>query len=285
MTGGVKPPLQKIPSKEVFSDLQALRNCRIHTVCQEAHCPNLGSCLAEKKLTFLILGDTCTRNCAFCAVKKSHLKKLVLDLDEPLRVAQAVKRFRIKYAVITSVTRDDLEDSGAQNFARTIEAIRELDAAVKVEVLIPDLQGKRKNLEIILGAYPQVLAHNLETVARLYPDLRPQADYRLSLKLLKIAKEICPQAQTKSSLMLGLGEKEAEVISALKDLRESSCDFVTLGQYLPPSPGHYPAKESISAGQFAYYRDMALALGFKASLTGPLVRSSYKAEELYNNDK
>ncbi|MDD4899735.1 MAG: lipoyl synthase [Candidatus Omnitrophica bacterium] len=281
MKSGVKPPLQKIPGREVFSDLQALRSCRVHTVCQEAHCPNLGSCFAEKKLTFLILGDTCTRNCTFCAVKKTRLKKLVFDLDEPLRVARAVKKFRLKYAVITSVTRDDLEDGGAQNFARTIEAIHEADATVQTEVLIPDLQGKKSSLEIILRAHPQVLAHNLETVSRLYPVLRPQADYRLSLTLLEMAKEILPQVQTKSSLMLGLGEKEAEVISALKDLRENACDFLTLGQYLSPSPDHYPVKESISAGQFAYYRDMALVLGFKACLAGPSVRSSYKAEELY----
>ncbi|MDD2751692.1 MAG: lipoyl synthase, partial [Candidatus Omnitrophica bacterium] len=233
----MKLPLQKIPDAKALSDLRKIYGMGLHTVCQEAKCPNLGTCFAERKLTFLILGDTCTRGCAFCAVKKSGVKKMLpLDYDEPVRIAQAVKALGLKYAVITSVTRDDLNDGGAQIYARVIELIHALEDRIKVEVLIPDLQGDKASLEIILNTRPEVLAHNLETVPRLYPDLRPQADYYLSLELLRRSKEISGFTKTKSSLMLGLGEKEAEVIAAIKDLRENHCDFLTLGQYLSPSP-------------------------------------------------
>lgn len=279
----MKLPLQKIPEKKVLQDLRNFRLQGIHTVCQEARCPNLGSCFSEKKLTFLILGDTCTRKCTFCAVKRAKQEKLPLDQAEPYRIAQVVKDLGLKFVVLTSVTRDDLVDGGARIFAEIIELIHALKEGVKTEVLIPDFRGRRKSLEIVLGAQPEVVAHNLETVPRLYGDLRPLADYSLSLALLGNIKEISPLTKTKSSLMLGLGEKEAEVISVMKDLRKTHCDFLTLGQYLAPSAAHYPVKEFIALDQFDYYRSIALSLGFGAVLSGPKVRSSYKAEELYGS--
>ncbi|MDD5595007.1 MAG: lipoyl synthase [Candidatus Omnitrophica bacterium] len=279
----MKLPLQKIPEKKVLQDLRNFRLQGIHTVCQEAKCPNLGSCFLENKLAFLILGDICTRNCSFCAVKRAKQEKLPLDQTEPVRIAQAVKNLGLKFVVLTSVTRDDLADGGAANFALTIELIHALGPGIKVEVLIPDFQGKRESLEVVLGAQPEVVAHNLETVPRLYGDLRPMASYALSLELLGKIKEISPITKTKSSLMLGLGEKEEEVINVMKDLRKNHCDFLTLGQYLAPSISHYPVKEFIALDQFDYYRSIGLSLGFRAVLSAPLVRSSYKAEELYGS--
>lgn len=263
--------------------MQLLSEYGINTVCQQARCPNLQQCFLGGKLTFLILGDTCTRDCRFCAVKKS---KAGADLaeDEPGRIAELVKLLALKFVVITSVTRDDLLDGGAGQFAETIKTIQALDSGVKVEVLIPDFKGKPHSLETVLAARPDVLAHNIETVERIYPQIRPQADYRFSLGVLSRAGEIDKSVITKSSLMLGIGEKEIELIQAMQDLRRAQCDILTLGQYLAPSKRHYPVKEFISPRQFARYRSIGLGLGFRSVSSGPLVRSSYQAEQVYAED-
>jgi lipoic acid synthetase len=273
---------QEIPEPEALNFAEALSDLDLHTVCQEAKCPNLGYCFKRRKVTFMILGDTCTRNCSFCAVgKPDNKKRLTLDLDEPLRIAEAVKRLGLNYVVITSVTRDDLEDQGAGFFAKGIELIHAINQQIKVEVLIPDFQGRIACLKAVLDSGPDLVAHNLETVRRLCRELRPQADYRLSLDILNRIKELKPALPTKSSLMLGLGETEREVVTAMEDLRESLCDILTLGQYLAPSPSHYPIKEFIDIEQFQKYEQIGLALGFRMVLSGPLVRSSYQAEETF----
>lgn len=266
---------QEIPGEAVFEKLQLISRFNLHTVCQEARCPNISHCFRKQRLTFLILGDSCTRNCRFCAVKKLAHNRLRVDGGEPQRLASAVGELGLKYVVITSVTRDDLADAGAEIFAKTISLIRTMSKEIKVEVLIPDFQGKISHLTKIIKANPDVVAHNLETVARLYPDLRPEANYQCSLEVLGKIKTLAPLMITKSSLMLGLGEREEEVITVLEDLRKQQCDFLTLGQYLSPSVKHYPVKEFITREQFDQYRKIALALGFKSVLSGPLVRSSY----------
>ena len=271
---------QEIPDRTVLQRAQKLTEFKVRTVCQEARCPNLSACFHNLSFTFMLLGDTCTRNCRFCAVKKSK-GQLEADLDEPYRIQKAVKEFGLNYALITSVTRDDLADGGAKIFAQTVELIRAIKRNIKVEVLIPDFKGNLSSIECLLNASPDVAAHNLETVSRLYQDLRPTADYALSLKVLKKIKELRPELTSKSSLLLGLGEEESEVKEAMQDLRDSRCDILTLGQYLAPSLAHYPVKEFISLKQFKRYEDLGLSLGFKAVFSGPKVRSSYRAQELY----
>lgn len=274
---------QEIPSQDVFPQLGLLSSLGLHTVCQEAHCPNLSSCFSSNKLTFLILGNTCTRKCRFCAVDKTVAGKLPLDLEEPARLAAAVRQLELKYVVITSVTRDDLADGGSGIFAQAINLLRALGQGIKIEVLIPDLQGKVGSLKTITDAMPDILAHNLETVPRLYPDLRPQANYETSLGILKKAKLLKPNITTKSSLMLGLGERQEEVVAVMRDLRYNQCDILSLGQYLSPSLKHYPVKEFILPEQFRRYKEVALGLRFKAVVSAPLARSSYQAEEAYAN--
>jgi len=273
---------QDIPDTITLERTRIVSEFNIHTVCQEAKCPNLGYCFKNSRLTFIILGDTCTRNCRFCAVNKTNGEySLGLDSDEPYRISQIVKRLSIKYVVITSVSRDDLCDGGAAQFAKTIELIRDLNKNIKIEVLIPDFQGRISSLRTVLDAEPDLVAHNIETISRLYKDLRPAANYQGSLDILKKIKELKPSLISKSSLMLGLGETEEEVKQTLEDLRKSKCDILTLGQYLAPSKEHYPVKEFIDMEQFERYREIGLSLGFKAVLSGPLVRSSYRAEEVY----
>ena len=272
---------QNIPGKKSIEKLQKLSENNLNTVCVSAMCPNLSACFKNNELTFMILGDTCTRNCLFCAVKKSKLEDLGVDEGEPKRVACAVKEFGLKYTVITSVTRDDLEDGGSQHFAKTIEEIRNISPQTKIEVLIPDFQGKFSSLKRVLGALPNVIAHNIETVRRLSIKIRPLSDYDRSLRVLDMIKRMAQSIVTKSSIMLGLGETQEEVFGALKDLHNVNCDVVTMGQYLAPSVNHYPVKEFVPIGQFAKYKDMAYSLGFKAVLSGPLVRSSYEAERVY----
>jgi lipoic acid synthetase len=256
---------QEIPDDKTLNLRHLFSEFAVNTVCQEARCPNLGRCFKDKKVTFMILGDSCTRNCRFCGVNKGGA--LTLDEDEPQRVSRIVRILDLRYVVITSVTRDDLPDGGAGHFAKCAELIRGIDRGIKVEVLIPDFQGKLASLKCVLDSGPQVLAHNIETASRLYKDLRPQADYRLSLEILGKAKELQPSIITKSSIMLGLGETEGEVISSMEDLRENQC--------------HYPIREFIDIGQFRKYRQIGIILGFKAVLSGPLVRSSYNAEDIY----
>lgn len=272
---------QEIPDSLVLSRLALLSELNLHTVCQEAHCPNISSCLKHSNVTFMLLGETCTRNCQFCAVAKSGHRSLGLDLSEPMRIAEAVKRMQLSYVVLTSVTRDDLEDGGAGQFAKTLELIHALGVGFKVEVLIPDFAGNFNALKCLLDADPCVVGHNMETVKRLYRTVRPEADYDLSLSVLARIKQIKPGQVTKSSLMLGMGETESEVVELMRSLRDSSCDVVTLGQYLAPSLGYYPVERYLSPEEFARYEELARALGFKAVLSGPLVRSSYQAQKIY----
>ena len=274
---------QEIPGTVTLKKMHLLKESRVHTVCQKAKCPNLSFCFKDSKFTFMILGDVCTRNCRFCAVTKAKDNILPVDNDEPRRISSIVKMLGLRYVVITSVTRDDLIDGGASIFAKTIALIHNLNRNIKMEVLIPDFQGKISSLRCLLEASPDVVAHNIETVARLYEVLRPLADYQLSLELLRRIKEINPSMVTKSSLLLGLGEKEEEVISAMEDLRQNQCDILTLGQYLAPSVNHYPVREFIQPEQFRRYREIGLRLGFKAVLSGHLVRSSYQAEKVYRD--
>lgn len=247
---------------------------QLHTVCQEAHCPNLGECWSRGTATFMILGDICTRSCGFCAVKTG--RPLGLDLDEPRRVADAVAKMGIRHAVITSVNRDELEDGGASIFAMTIQEIRRRVPGCKVEVLIPDFQGSEEALNTVIEAHPDVLNHNVETVPRLYPTVRPQADYQQSLTLLQRSKRA--GLLTKSGFMVGIGEEVEEIYELMRDLYQHGVDIVTIGQYLQPSPNHLPVVRYVHPEEFDRFREFGLSLGFKHVESGPLVRSSYHAE-------
>lgn len=273
---------QPIPGEQILQRMRALSSLGVNTVCKESRCPNFCECLSADKLTFMILGDTCTRNCTFCNVAKAPAKaRLGIEPQEPERIAALAKEMRLKYAVITSVTRDDLSDGGAEHFAKTIIAMRRAVPGIKIEVLIPDFSGNLKSLQTVISAKPDCLAHNLETVERLYPQVRPLAGYGLSLKILEEAKK-AGSPITKSSLMLGLGETKDEVIAAMQDLKRHTCDALTLGQYLAPSDNHYPVREFISAERFNEYQKIGISLGFKAVFAGPKVRSSYQAEKVYS---
>ena len=251
---------------------------RLHTICQSARCPNVGECWSRRTATFLILGDTCTRTCGFCAVKKGTPSPL--DPEEPARVAEAVKSLGLGYAVITSVTRDDLADGGASVFARTIAAVRSASPRTKVEVLIPDFQGSPDALDTVLAAGPDILNHNLETTESLYPDIRrPAVNYRRSLAVLAAAKK--KGAVTKSGLMIGLGEREEDILRTLSDLRRSECDLLTLGQYLRPAPASPPVAKYYTPKEFEQLKAIAMDFGFADVAAGPLVRSSYNAEKLF----
>jgi lipoic acid synthetase len=249
---------------------------RLCTVCQSAHCPNLGECFGRGTATFMILGSVCTRNCRFCAIDKGCPQ--VLDEQEPDRVAQAAREMRLNYVVVTSVTRDDLVDGGASQFARTIQSIRREVPEAAVEILIPDFQGCPESLEIVLRSRPDVLNHNIETVPRLYPSVRPQADYRRSLDVLRRAADY--GLPVKSGLMLGLGEKPREVRETLRDLRGAGCGYLTLGQYLAPSERHVPVYRYVTPQEFAEWEAEARAMGFSDVASGPLVRSSYRADSM-----
>jgi len=250
---------------------------RLHlpTVCDSARCPNRGECFSHHTATFLILGEVCTRGCAFCAVTKG--KPVPVEADEPQRLARAVAELGLRHVVITSVTRDDLPDGGAAHFTRVVEALREHCPGVRVELLVPDFQGSREALTTVLASGPDILAHNLETVPRLYPEVRRGADYGRSLKVLEQAKQLSPKIIIKSGLMLGLGEESPEIEAVLRDLRQVACDMLTLGQYLSPSLHHVPVARYVNPEEFASWQRQALDLGFKSAAAGPLVRSSYKA--------
>lgn len=256
-----------------------LVDLNLNTVCQEAHCPNRLECFGNHTATFMILGDHCSRNCTFCAVAFGPQDPP--NPDEPRRVAEAVSHLGLKYVVLTSVTRDDLSDGGAAHFATTIRAIREIGDEISVEVLVPDFQGSAQALATVLAAEPAVLNHNVETVPRLYPAVRPQADYERSLQLLAEVKRLTPDTVSKSGFMVGLGEKREEVSSLMRDLREVGCDLVTIGQYLRPSKDHHPVVEYIPPNIFQTYKIEAQSLGFLGVASGPYVRSSYHAEKLY----
>ena len=256
-----------------------LVDLNLNTVCQEARCPNQLECFGNHTATFMILGDHCSRNCTFCAV--AYGSPDPPNPDEPRRVAEAVSHLGLKYVVLTSVTRDDLSDGGAAHFASTIRAIREIGDEISVEVLVPDFQGSAKALAAVLAAEPAVLNHNVETVPRLYPAVRPQADYERSLQLLAEVKRLTRDTVSKSGFMVGLGEKREEVSSLMRDLREVGCDLVTIGQYLRPSKDHHPVVEYIPPNIFQTYKIEAQSLGFLGVASGPYVRSSYHAEKLY----
>jgi len=256
---------------------ERLAQLRLATVCQSAHCPNLGECFERGTATFMILGTTCTRGCRFCAVEKDTPQEV--DPDEPRRIAQAVATLSLTYAVVTSVTRDDLPDGGADQFVKTIVNIRERSKEVHIEVLIPDFKGSQAALQKVCDARPEMLNHNIETVSRLYPGVRPQADYRRSLAILEYAAR--QGLRVKSGLMLGLGETDGEVRKTLADLKRSGCRYVTIGQYLAPSKAHLPVVRYVAEKEFGHWADTARAMGFKKVAAGPLVRSSYRADALY----
>ncbi len=277
-----KPPWLKkrIP---LFKDLQKVKSildgAELHTVCEEARCPNLGECFCSGTATFLILGRICTRNCGFCAVE--HGIPPPADDTEPEKVAQAVQKMGLQYVVVTSVTRDDLFDGGASLFAKTIQAIRASNPKIKVEVLIPDFRGDLNSLKAVLKECPDVLNHNVEAISRLYPEVRPQANYKRSLDLLKKSKKLDPHISTKSGFMLGLGETEDEVLELLRDLREAECDFLTIGQYLQPRKDRLSVVRYVSPDEFEEYKRIGEEMGFRAIASGPFVRSSFHAFEMF----
>jgi lipoic acid synthetase len=279
---GPKPEWLKIkaPGGENYVRLKAqLRERGLHTVCEEARCPNVEECWAGGTATLMLLGDTCTRGCRFCAVKTARLPAPP-DLDEPRKSAESVKLMELDYVVLTSVDRDDLPDGGAAHFAATVRAVREASPETLVEVLIPDFRGDPVALATLLASRPDVVAQNLETVERLtHPVRDPRAGYRQTLELLARVKRMAPGTFTKSSLMLGLGEEPDEVRSALRDLREAGAEFVTLGQYLRPTPEHLPVQRYVTPAEFEAWRVEAESMGFLVAASGPLVRSSYRAGE------
>jgi lipoic acid synthetase len=266
----------RLPGGPHYSELKGImRGLELHTVCEEARCPNIGECWEAKTATFMILGDTCTRACGFCAVKTG--RPGTLDLGEPLRVAEAVERMGLKHAVITSVNRDELEDGGAAIFAGTIRQIRKRLPACGIEVLIPDFLGDEASLSTVMGARPDILNHNIETVPRLYPQVRPKGRYPRSLELLARAKRLDATVYTKSGIMLGLGEELDEVVQVFRDLRAHDVEILTVGQYLRPTANHLPLVRYVTPQEFAALKVEALSLGFRHVESGPLVRSSYHA--------
>jgi lipoic acid synthetase len=253
-----------------------MRSKELHTVCEEAHCPNIGECWGNRTATFLILGDTCTRNCRFCDVKTGRPDPL--DPDEAEHVAQAVRAMDLKHAVITSVDRDDLPDGGASVFAAVIGRIRELHPGCTVEVLVPDFRGRTEPLQTVMDERPDILNHNVETVPRLFPSIQPQCRYDWSLGVLKSAKTLWPDAITKSGIMIGLGETTEEVLDAMRDLREVDVDILTIGQYLQPSRQHAPILRYYEPEAFQMFEERGYEMGFRWVESAPLVRSSYNAE-------
>lgn len=271
---------RRLPTGPEYERIRHLiKDQGLATVCQEAMCPNQFECFGRGTATFMILGDRCSRNCRFCAV--GHGPQGPPDPEEPQRVAEAVRTLGLSYCVITSVTRDDLADGGAGHFAATIRTLRAENPQLLIEVLIPDFQGDAEALATVLAAGPDVLNHNLETVARLYPIVRPEAEYGRSLELLRQSKAIAPGVATKSGIMVGLGETTEELLQLFADLRQADCDILTIGQYLQPSRGHLEVMRFLPPEEFVTLGEQALALGFGAVAAAPFVRSSYRAEGLY----
>ena len=267
-------------SENFFEIARSLRAYGLHSVCEEANCPNSADCWSRKTTTFMILGNVCTRSCYFCAVESSRIGK-PLDPQEPERLAEAVKKLGIKYVVITSVDRDDLSDGGAEHFAKCVLSIKKISPESKVEILIPDFGGKIESLEKVVSSRPNIIGHNIETVKRLQKKVRDQrASYEISLNVLENVKKLDRRIWTKSSLMLGMGETKLEVLDSLKDLKDRSVDIITIGQYLQPNRKKLPVEEYIAPEVFNYFKFEAEKLGFKKIFSGPLVRSSYHADEL-----
>jgi lipoic acid synthetase len=277
------PEWIKVRSTGTHATRKILRHHGVSTVCEEARCPNQGKCFSKNIATFMILGDRCTRNCAFCAVESS--KPFPVDPYEPERVAEAALSLGLRFVVITSVTRDDLPDGGAGHFANTVLAVRKKEASMKIEILTPDFKGDPVSLKTALDACPDVFNHNVETVPRLYSTVRPMADYPTSINILRTAKKLYPGIKTKSGLMLGLGEKEPEVLSVIKDLKDAGCDFLTIGQYLQPRRNNIPVAEYVKPEVFERYRIKALKMGFTAVASSPLTRSSMDAETIFEESQ
>ncbi|MFN5960744.1 MAG: lipoyl synthase [Verrucomicrobiota bacterium] len=269
----------RLPSNPVFWSTKALvSDLKLHTVCEEAQCPNRWECWSQGTATFMIAGDRCTRACGFCAVKTA--KPFALEADEPDRVAEATKRMKLNHVVITAVARDDVQDGGAEHFARTIEAVRRENPGIVIEILVPDFNGKDDALATVMAARPHIFNHNLETVERLTPLVRSRAQYHRSLHVLKRAGEMSEgRVATKSGIMLGLGETESEIFQAMDDLREAGVTVLTMGQYLRPSEKHLPVVEYVHPDRFAFLKDLAERKGFRHVASGPLVRSSYHAAD------
>ena len=272
---------QKAADPAVVMPVQTLlRDLNLHTICESALCPNIGECFSRRTATFLILGSICTRHCRFCGVQKGT--PLPVDAEEPQNLLQAAERLDLRYVVITSVTRDDLADGGASHFAAVIEAIHSKNGEPCVEVLIPDFLGSIEALTVVIEARPEVVNHNVETVPRLYSTVRPEADYGRSVELLYAVKERDPSMVTKSGLMVGLGETQQEIAEVMGELREAGCDLLTIGQHLQPSPRHLPVARYIHPDEFAEYARTGRVTGFVEVASAPLVRSSYRAAELYS---
>ncbi len=266
---------KKIDLKVLSSMKERLRELGVETVCEQAMCPNAGECFGHGEATFLILGRHCTRACSFCNVDKSA--PMPPDKDEPRRVAEAVSQFGLKHVVITSVTRDDLPDGGAKAFADTVSSIRKKSPHTTIEILVPDFKRSLKDIETVVRSAPDIFAHNVETVPSLYNAVRQGSDYSRSLEVLKVAKKMAIKMKTKSGIMLGMGETEGEVLRVMRDLRSVECDFLSIGQYLAPSLGHYPVKEHIRPEKFTDYKEKGMELGFLHIESAPYVRSSYMA--------
>ena len=273
--------IEGLKQREKSKDLlHYLEDKGIATICKEAQCPNIGTCFDKRTATFLIMGSICTRDCTFCAVKSGTPNPLVSD--EPKRIAETVEVLGIKHAVITSVTRDDLADGGAEHFVNTIDTIRRLNKGVTVEVLIPDFNGALSSVNKIMEAHPEVINHNIETAKELYKEIRPKADYNRSLEILRKVKEESDRIITKSGIMVGLGETEEEVYETMDDLIEVGVKILTIGQYLRPTREHHDIKRFVRPAEFDRYRDIGLEKGFKGVASGPFVRSSYRAKEMYD---
>jgi len=271
-----KQPLADFKVKNI---LNLLKELNVNTICVEAHCPNINSCFRNNSLTFLILGNSCIRNCKFCALKKKGIFKNLEE--EPQRIREIVKRLNLDFVVITSVCRDDLIDKGAGHFRKTVEEIKGISKEIKIELLIPDFKADITLLKEIVESGAEVIGHNIEIPFSLYKEIKPQGDYKLSLDVLRIIKEINPKIITKSSLILGMGEKEEDVYNTIRDLKNTRIDILTLGQYLSPSVNHYPVKEFLSLEKFDAYKEFALKEGIPLVISAPLVRSSYQARQLY----
>jgi lipoic acid synthetase len=266
----------RLPVGENYNDLkQLMRSKSLHTVCEEARCPNMGECWANRTATFMILGSVCTRSCGFCAVATG--RPMALDWEEPRRVAEAVTQMGLNHVVVTSVDRDELHDGGATLFAATIRWIRRLNPSCAVEVLTPDFKGSRDALKVVMDARPDVFNHNVETVPRLYRRVRPQAVYERSLDVLAWAKEMRPEKPTKTGFMLGLGETHDEIVETMRDIKARDVDILTIGQYLRPSPQHLPIERYVPPDEFREYARIGREMGFRNVYSGPLVRSSYHA--------
>jgi lipoic acid synthetase len=277
-----KPPWIRVraasPNSRFHEIKDILRRQALHTVCEEASCPNIAECFGKGTATFMILGDICTRRCPFCDV--AHGRPLAPDADEPRHLAETIAQLKLRYVVITSVDRDDLKDGGAQHFVDCIRAVRAAAPATTIEVLVPDFRGRlERAIDILKAAPPDVLNHNLETVPRLYKRARPGGHYEHSLRLLQEFKHLHPEVPTKSGLMVGLGERDDEIVAVMRDLRAHDVDMLTIGQYLQPSPHHLPVERYVEPSVFAEYEREAAAMGFRHAAIGPMVRSSYHADQ------